>query len=67
MCCSYLDDCGKCLANDCVGNGGCLLIEGGGSFTCEIDPVHFTSKDICDQDYGIWCQNCLGSEGGRSL
>ena len=61
-----LDGCGKCLANDCFGIGGCLLIEGIEQFSCEIDADHFTSKAICDLDKGIWCQNCSGSEEGRS-
>jgi len=52
--------CQMCSENHCLGNGACLLIEGGGEFTCEIDPHHFTSQSVCDSDYGHWCENCEG-------
>ena len=59
--CPSSDDCGKCKTNNCIGKGGCLLIEEDEIFTCEIDPSYFTSKDICDKDHGIWCGNCPSS------
>merc|ERR1719285_1500909 len=55
---SDADACELCTQNSCLGNGACLLIEGGGEFTCEVDPNHFTSQSVCDRDYGHWCSNC---------
>ena len=51
-----------------LGKGACLLIEGSGSFTCEIDAEHFSSKRVCDHDRGLWCEdvNPKSGEGGGS-
>jgi len=56
------DVCGLCAQNNCYGEGSCLLIEEQGQFTCEVDPGHFTSQLICDNDYGHWCSSCVEEE-----
>lgn len=53
------DVCELCMQHYCSGDGSCLLIEGQGQFTCEVDPDHFTSQTVCDNDYGHWCENCV--------
>ena len=52
-----------CSAENCVGPGACLLIEGDGLFTCEIDPDFFTSASVCEGDNGIWCGTLAESTG----
>merc|ERR1712156_1022062 len=51
----------------CLGKGACLLIEEDPEhpFNCEIDPEHFTSKEICAGDRGIWCEACSESSVGN--
>ena len=46
---------GAVVGQTCTGAGACLLIEGKGRYTCEIDPGYFTAKDVCTKDTGIWC------------
>jgi len=62
ICSDTTDVCQLCSRNDCLGNGACLLIEDNGEFTCEIDPLHFTSQSVCDSDYGHWCEKCDGKQ-----
>merc|ERR1712242_316253 len=54
-------------SGQCLGEGACLLIEEDPEhpFNCEIDPEHFTSKEICAGDRGIWCEACSESSVGN--
>ena len=46
---------GSVMGEPCTGKGACLLIEGGDTFSCEIDPDRFTGAKHCAKDIGIWC------------
>ena len=45
-----------CKKFNCIGQGGCLLIDDIGSYTCELDADHFKNEKVCHKDDGHWCE-----------